>query len=611
MKPILKRLLIGLTLLSLLASSGCAALSAEEADARAVKMADAMLAEHLAGTRQPTPQPIVAGQEPASTPQESALKPTEKPLSTPTPAPTAGPRLDDVQTLRIGDDSPYSIDPAMSYGASNQAPSELFVGLTRLDEVSGAVQPGLAATWTVAADGLTWTFTLQEDISWVRFNTMSGKVEQIMENGQARMVRAADVEYGIRRVLDPNLDTGNGFVFEDIEGAADYQGPQSSLGVHAVDDRTLVIKLVRPASYLGELADSVWMAAQPAFAIELSGEFWTQPDFIATYGPFALKEWTPESSLTMVRNPFWKGTEAVPAPTLDEVHMTLAQPDVRQGLYLTQKLDVNWLGQEEYNTVSQDKTLSKQLTTSPGACLYYLGFNTSQPPFDNPDVRLAFSLALDRSKIIADVGRMGSYPAERIAQPWLTGEPLETTITFDLQKAQRLLKQAYANPQKIPVPVFTLPSTASDFARLMASSAAAQWQANLGVTVEIQEVNYTAYDIWSSSAPNLWRRGYCYDFFAPVSLYMNLWDARGDSGINSGWDKTRFDRYLTQIRAANDAYMRTKLYNQVENLVLTEAAVVIPLFWTSRSALTRPYVDRTYARLGSVERFEKWKMLAH
>lgn len=172
---------------------------------------------------------------------------------------------------------------------SFQTMNSTMEGLTRIDE-DGTVQPGVAESWEVSEDGLTWTFKLRKNSVW--------------SNGTP--VTAKDFEYSWKRTLNPDTAAEYAYIMYDVEGAQDYNlkgGDATAVGVKAVDDYTLEVKLVRPIAYFAEL-----MSFQPffpqnqAFVEECGDSYGTAADKQLYNGPFTLSTWKKEDIFTITKN---------------------------------------------------------------------------------------------------------------------------------------------------------------------------------------------------------------------------------------------------------------------------------------------------------------------
>jgi len=238
---------------------------------------------------------------------------------------------DSADTLRLAMPQPETLDPLLQSRFdpyTRDVTENLFVGLTRFNPYSGQVEPMLAKSWEVSADGLTWTFDLREDIQWVRYDAQRATVEAV------RPVTAGDVVYAVQRGCDPTrpgpvttnlmvvqgcLTVANAFpeVVNDLFIARE-------IGMRATGPHTLEIQLLFPTSYLPSLLSTPEFFPIPREAATGSAE-WTKTPGLLTNGPYALQNWS-AAGMTLVRNPHWpdpvEGTIAEVAITFTSESLT-------------------------------------------------------------------------------------------------------------------------------------------------------------------------------------------------------------------------------------------------------------------------------------------------
>lgn len=593
--------LINFCLLASFLLTACGGLSPEAIDAQAKQIALPLIATYEAGA------PLSAA-EATSTPLPA---PAAAPTRTPPPANLASLQMLNLAACCSGRD--FEIDPAQVWrGADVQIVTEAFVGLTRQNEETAQVEPGMAISWDVSPDGRVWTFHLRTDVPWVRYNLATQSVEQT-----ARYVTASDFEYGIKRILDPATEADNAYLLYLIEGAEDFNagdGSASDVGVEALDDSTLEIRLTQPAGYFDVVADSWAMAAQPEWVIEAHDDEWTEDDNIQSYGPYVLEEWEHDSHLILVKNPYWPGTESIPQPIIEEITWTLMDDEVAFVEYQTGGLDMVQVLQDDLAIVQPDPQLAAQLAVQPRLVNYYYGFNTLKPPFDDPRVRLAFSLAIDRPALI-DEALQGNHEAARwFSPPGMRAAPTieeypTLGVAYDPDKARDLLDEVY--PDRSQIPPITLAFNTSTSHQATAESIQAMWADTLGVQVELESSGWSEYlDLLKDDAPQIWRLGWSPDCADVHYFLSDLF--HGDSDYNyTNWSSSAFDSLLDEAAFSTDIAARTDLYAQAEDILVAQDAAIIPLYWYTRGALTQPYVRRTYSQIGEMERFEKWAIAEH
>jgi oligopeptide transport system substrate-binding protein len=589
-----------------------------------------MLFTACAPTQAPVPPVTVVVKETVPAPVVTVVVP-----ATPEPAP-AGAKVIYVNTDGVGDVP--TLDPNVGEDTSSiTIIEETFMGLTRLDEVTSALHPGMASTWDISKDGKTYTFHLRNDVPWVKWDgSQVVKVQTCPDaDGKTtdRMVTAKDFEYGILRALKPATASPYAYVLGFVvEGANDYNSgvftDTSKVGVKALDDQTLEVKFIEAAAYNANII-GLWTAnAVPQWLIEgddcttARGERWTEPGFFQSYGPFTLKEWVHDSTLTVIKNPFWVGDEWTPQPKVDEVTWSMldAQPAFTD--YEAGNLDaVNNIPLSEIDRIKSDPTLSKEYVVAPNTCTYYYGFNTKAEFVDDPRVRRALSMAVDRQDLIDNVLKGGQRPAQWFAYPGLAGSPTmedypDLGVKYDVAKANAEL-DAYLkdkNLTKDKLDLTLMFNTSSNHEKI-AVAVQQMWKTNLGIDVKVvnQEWKVFLETTKSKNTPQIYRMGWCMDY--PDA---NNWDREvvavngsqnpAKDGVPYGgfnWKNDKYEELVQQAAVEMDAKKRVDMYAQAEQIAMYDDAVMIPLYWYTRNTVTKPYVTRTFS-VGGHERYEHW-----
>jgi len=607
-----------LTLASLLSAS-CGSLSPEQIDAQAEEIAVPLIATWQAGAPMPTVRPT-GTPIPTNTPTPSSDAATTR-TSLPAEADLAASQELNLAVCCSGTDF-AAIDPALLRwdGPPSQIIMEAFVGLTRQNEETSDIEPGMATSWDVSTSSKVWTFKLRTDVPWVRYNAATDLVEQVTDDsGEVRTVSAYDFEYGIMRVLNPDTDSGyldnTLYLIEGAENFAEGDGLPDAVGIQALDAETLEIRLNEPAGYFDVVVDTWRMVAQPAWQIKAQGDEWTETGNFQGYGPYVLKEWEHESHLTLVKNPHWPGTESVPQPTVEEITWTIIDDaDDLMAMYEAGDLDVIQLPQDMLATAQADPQLANQLVAQPNLCTYYYGFNTEKPPFDDPKVRLAFSLAVDRQALIDDVLQVDEEPARWFSPPGARAAPTAEEspaleVTYEPDQAAGLLDQVY--PDRSVMPPVTLAFSSIGQHELIAEAIQGMWADVLGVEVELESIqDFGDYlDLLKTDAPQVYRMGWC-QYYPDTHCFLSyLFHSTSDYASYTNWSSNAFDALVDQAAASTDVAKRAEWYAQAEDILNHEDAVIIPIYWYANSALTQPTIHRTYSQLPGMERFEKWAVL--
>ncbi len=561
----------------------------------------------------------------------------EQVIVTATPEPEAEPEAEmrpNVLRVNLGPGDVPTLDPSLATDTSSiQIIEELTVGLVRLHEETLQPDPGLAESWEVSDDGRTYTFKIREGIPWVRWNGEA--VEEVKDaDGNTRYVTAQDIEYGLKRTVNPETASGYAYVLAmALEGAEDYlyadnfgeldeekQALRDGVAAKALDDYTLEMTFLTNAAYNLNIA-GMWVARpQPQWVIDEKGDRWSEPGFNQSYGPYALKEWIHDSSLTIVKNPFWPGIDSVPVPEIEEVRFSMLDASPAFAEYEAGNLDVAAVPSADIDRVKTDPVLSEELIIAPDGCSYYYGFNTSKEPVNNVHMRRALSYAVDRQGLVDNVLKGGQEPARWFCRPGMAACPTmdshpDLGIGYDPAKAAEELalymeEMGYTTVDEIPELI--LMYNTSEGHQRIAEALAEMWNETLGIqpTVTNQEWKVYLDTIKSEDTPAVWRLGWCLDYPDANNFTREVF-AKGGSGNpeNGGlfWLNEEFEQMVVDAAVESDPEKRQQMYADAEQILVYDDAVIIPLYWYTMVNVTKPYINRTYSDHGH-DYYEKWSI---
>jgi len=567
---------------------------------------------------------VLAGCGPAATPEKPpAAPPTTAPAAaaatmpptqpSPTKAPTAPPKPKAITVAR-GANDPKSIDPQRAVDARDaELETQLFAPLIAPNVETNELMPGMAKSWEISPDGLVYTFHLIEKVPWVRYNPDTKAVEQVKDkDGNVRYVTAKDFVYGFLRTLDPQTAANEAYVLAPyIVGGNDYntkKGPADKVALKAVDDYTFQITAPEKVGYALGIYSILHERAVPQWAIEANGDAWTDPKNINTYGPFALKEWGHESSMTMVKNPFWPGAKGIQQPKLDQV--TFRFIDFATGLteFEAGNIDEAPIPTDQVVRITADPKLGPQLKVVPGACTQAWNFNTQKAPFNNVHIRRAFNFAVDRVSLVKDILAGGQIPAGFFTPPSVALAPSALkeyadlgSKMFDPDKAKQelalgLKDLGLASADKLPS--ITVEFGTGTELTAVSQALQAMWQKTLGVKVQLSQIDNKVY--WGKQgkdAGQIHRAGWCPDYNDTNNYLLDVY--RSDSGNNFGkWTNSQFDKLVDQARVETDPATRLKLYTQAEQILNIDDAGTMTLYYPVTAWLTKSNIKRTYTVIG-------------
>ncbi len=470
---------------------------------------------------------------------------------------------------------PDTLDPHVSSGNSSVILIyDFFEPLMTLD-AKGEIAYGVAESHKLSADGLTYTFKLRPNLKW----------------SDGVPLTAEDFVYSMRRVQNPETATRYAQWFWAIKNAQKLNKKEAKpdeLGVKALDARTIQYTLETPSPLFLEVMSTFTSAPVPRHVVEKFGRAWTAPANFVSNGAYVMTDRVPQTRVTGIKNKNFHGAANV---TIDEVNYF---PTENLGTVLNRfragEVDValnfppdqiEWL----------KENMPKELHISPNLGVYYFLVNNKKPPFDNPKVRQALSMAIDRESMIGKLFNTGVVPAYSLVSPVVSNYQVykpayaAQTMKERMAEAKKLLTEAgftVANPLKVTLQFDTLEEN-----RKMAVAMGAMWKP-LGVEVvlansEFRDLTRRArtgdYDImrWAYFSP-----------FGDASAYLNL--LRADDASNySGFASTEFDKLMAEANTIVDVPRRAALMRQAEKILLDTQAIM-PIYHYAGRRLVQTYV---------------------
>lgn len=448
--------------------------------------------------------------------------------------------------------------------------SNLMVGLTEFGP-GGTPVPSVAESWQIEDEGRRYVFTLREDARW----------------SDGRPVRADDFVYSWRRILDPATASEYAYLMYVLQNArAINEGklPPSALAVSAPDERTLVAELESPSAFFLSLTTFEITFPQRRDVIEEHGAAWTEAGNLISNGPFTLTRWEHESVMELETNPHFFG----PAPDAKKARLVMI-PEKITAMTLFDRGELDVMDNHSLDPLDipqyEDRPGFERVPQLRG---YYYGFNVRKPPFDDVRVRRAFAHAIDRT-VLPKILRGGESPTTSWIPRGMFAFNDEIGLGFDPKKARALLSEAgYPGGQGFPT-VTAMFNTAEKHA-LVAQALQAQWRENLGVEVEIANMEWKVFlSRLQTDPPQLFRLGWGADYPDPDN-FMNLFTSY--SGNNKGlWENARYDELVAEAAGELDPEKRLNLYDELQRILLEQDVAIIPLFNVTENTMSQPWIE--------------------
>ena len=483
------------------------------------------------------------------------------------PGPKGG--VDDHFRVNLGTEPP-SLDWSLATDhVSFNVIANLMVGLAEFDkELKPA--PVIAKSWDILEGGKKIVFHLRDDVQW----------------SDGKKVRAQDFEYSWKRLLNPKTASEYAYILFDIVNAQEYQegkiSDPSAVGVKAQDDVTLVVELRHPASYF--LAITTFEVTFPhrQDIVEKFESRWTDPEHIVTNGPFLISSWKHENEVELRANPkFFRGKPAIERVTM----LMVNEKTTAVAMYEQGQLDFI---DNHSIPILEKKRLARfrGFKRVPQLRGYYYGFITDRKPFNDPRVRRAFALAIDRD-VFPTILHGGETPAPSWIPPGMLAHNPKIGLPHNPVEARRLLREA-GYPEGKGFPRIVLGYNTEEDHKLVAEAVQSMWQRNLGVVVALENQEWKVYlKKLQNDPPHIFRLGWGADYPDPDN-FMKLFTAT--SGNNhTRWKNPRYDQLLEQAARALDAKKRAKLYDEAQKVLCETALPIVPLFWTAESTLLNPH----------------------
>jgi len=438
--------------------------------------------------------------------------------------------------------------------------------------------PGMADLWEHNDDYSVWTFHIGEDRKW--------------SNGDP--VTAQDFVFSYKRILTPAFGSRDGDRFFVMKGAEDYLKEKitdfDQVGVKALDDHTLQIELVGPTPYLLSLLQhAAWFPVNPKTILKFGtisdrDTKWILPENYVGNGPFKLKSWRSHDVIEMVRNPFyWDAANVklnginfylIENQSTEDRTFQAGQLHKTYGLQLD-KVPYYRLKRPEY------------LRIDPYEGVYLYRLNVERKPLDNPKVRLALNLAIDREAIVKNITRQNEQPATGLTPPGMGNYQTLKVMTYDPDKARQLLAEA-GYPDGKGFPKFNILINTSEAHRTIAEAIQQTWKEELHINIGIENQEWKVFlDTVKNMNYDIARSGRVGLFMDPV-VFLDIWTT-GNGYNNTHWSDPKYDKLIYQAARTGDTKVRFDLLHQAEELFLNKPPVVL-VYWYTRGYLMQPSV---------------------
>jgi len=518
--------------------------------------------------------------------------PVEEAVVEEAPTEEAGPV---VLNWNIGAD-PKTIDPGLN-GATDGGDviNNTFEGLVR--EKSGVVQPGIAESWEVSEDGLTITFKLRESL-W----------------SDGSPLTANDFVYAWLRGMDPATASEYSWIWEytNVVGALEFamgEGAREDVGVRAVDDYTLEVKLVAPTPYFVSLMSFFHFMPVKQSAVEApggeDGTWASNPDLVVCNGPFKLVDYKIGEGLKLVKNENYWNADVV---KIDEINGKFLD-DSNTAYQAYQAGELDFLPDVPTSEIPRLVAEDPNFYIFPLLGTYYYNINMDLEMFQDVRVRKALALAIDRQKIV-DVLASGQVPAPGFVPPGFKDDKgndfFETAGTYGIpsdssgvEEAQRLMAEAgYPNGEGFPE--FTILYNTSEGHQTVAEMVQEMWKTNLGIECKLENQEWAVFqDTRMAGDYEVSRGGWLTDFMDPSGM---LAIHTTDNAYNdSNYSNPEYDAAMKAAAETTDPAEHFAQLYKAQEILMTDMPIIPVYHYTDIMVVSDKVVGWDRSVLGSID----------
>lgn len=484
------------------------------------------------------------------------------------------------QILHIANGTePQDLDPHIATGVSeHNLISALLEGLITDDPKTLAPRPGVAESWEISDDLRAYTFHLRRDAKW--------------SNGDALV--AGDFVYAWKRLLTPELAAEYAYQLYPLENAEAYNKGTiddfSKVGIEAINDQTLKIRLNYPTPYFLSLLSHYSTFPVHRKTIEKFGKIgergskWTRPGNFVGNGPFVLTEWSLNRIIKMKKNPGYWDSDSVKLQQL--YFYPIDNITTEERMFRAGTIHISYSVPAEKIASYQEKS-PELIRVTPYLGTYYYKFNVTRKPFNDPRVRRAFSMSIDRAKIVKSITKSGEVPAYAFTPPGTQGFNARAKINFDPGEAKSLLSAA-GYPQGEGFPPVELLYNTSEGHRKIAIAVQEMWRQGLGVNVTLTNVDWKVYLSRTKNLDyDIARAGWIGDYADP-NTFLDMFVTDGGNN-KTGWSDSDYDSLIEKAGRLQNKPERYEVFQQAEHILMQESPIM-PIYTYTTKHLIHPHV---------------------
>jgi oligopeptide transport system substrate-binding protein len=467
----------------------------------------------------------------------------------------------------INNVEPESLDPAIIVAqADMRIVSAMFEGLTRLEPVNARAVPGLAKSWDISPDGKIYTFHLRTNLLWSTGKPMT----------------SADVIYSWKRALDPKTASRYVEQLYYLKNAEEYNTGKITnadlVGVSAPDKYTVRAELKSPTAFFLDLCAFPTLAVVPRQTIEKYGDRWLMARPLPVSGAYDLVAWRLNDKIRLRKNPYYWDATNTQTELVD--FLPVNSPSTALNLYERGQADIVW-DKELVPSELVDVLLHRpDFHTFNYLGMYFVRFNVTQKPFDDPRVRQALALAVDKERITKRITRAGEQPADHFVPPGTQNYEPPPGLGHDPDRARKLLAEAgYPGGKGFPrfEYLFNAASGGGKMHEKIAIELQQMWHDELGIDMELRQVETQVFWGTQSRLEYQLSKSTWIGDYNDANTFLGMFTTGGGNN-ETGWSNARYDKLIEMANEEPDLAKREHFFQQAETILVHDEAPIIPLY---------------------------------
>jgi oligopeptide transport system substrate-binding protein len=469
----------------------------------------------------------------------------------------------------INNVEPESLDPVVIVAqADMRVVAGMFEGLTRLEPVGAHAVPGLAESWDISPDGKIYTFHLRTNLVW----------------STGEPITSADVVYSWLRALDPKTASRYAGQLYYLKNAEEFNAGKITnaalVGVSAPDKFTVRAELKVPTAFFLDLCAFPTLYVVPRQTIEKYGDRWLMAKPLPVSGAYELVAWRLNDKIRLKKNPRYWDAANTQSEIIDV--LPVGSANTALNLYERGQVDIVW-DKELIPSALMDVLLQRSdFHTFNYLGTYFVRFNVTRKPFDDPRVRMAFALAIDKDRIVKKITRAGEESAPHFVPPGTQNYDSPPGLGYNPDLARKLLAEAgYPGGKGFPRFEYLFNAAGGGGGKIhenIAIELQQMWRDELGVQMDLRQVETQVFWGMQSRLDFAVAKSTWIGDYNDANTFLGMFTT-GDGNNETGWSNSRYDQLISAADNETDIVKREKLFQQAETILIHDELPIIPLYF--------------------------------